>query len=160
MRGIIVSIIALVFFGAAVILLWLREKKHTDKIAAELDTYYEKLKEKRRTIRLNKRLRVICKVIEKPNSHWAVFSKDVSGEGICLYLPEILPRHAVVDLEIDMPGEKRIHAHGQVVWVREIETPNAEGKRQFSAGIKFVKINPKDKDSLIGFLTASIKPGR
>ena len=158
MRGILVSIITLVLFGVTALLLWLREKKHIDRIGGELDTYYSRLKEKRKTIRLNKRLNVACKVTEEPESYWSVFSKDISGDGICLYLPEILPQDAVVDLEIDIPGEKHIIAHGQVIWVREIQTPSAEGKRQFNAGIKFVKINPEDKDNLVNFIKASIKP--
>lgn len=157
MRGILVSIITLVFFGVTALLLWLREKKRVDGISGELDSYYLRLKEKRRTIRLNKRLDVACKVTERPESYWSVFSKDISGDGICLYLPEILPQDAVVDLEIGIPGEKHILAHGQVVWVREIQTPSAEGKRQFNAGIKFIKINPGDKDNLVSFIKASVK---
>lgn len=157
MRGILVTIIALVLFGATAILMWLREKKRTDEITGELDTYFSRLKERRTTIRLNKRLSVVCKVVEKSDSHWSVFSKDISGEGICLYMPEILPQDAIVDLKIDIPGKKYISVHGKVVWVKETARASAEGKRQFNSGIKFIKIRPKDKDDLVDFIETSLK---
>lgn len=152
MRGILVSVVLLIIFGTTAIILWLQEKRRVDKVIGELDTYYVGLKERRKNIRFSKRLNVVCKVIEKSGSHWSVFSKDVSGDGICLYLPEILPQDAVVDLEIDVADKKRITARGNVVWLKEIETPNAEGKRQFSAGIKFIKISPRDKKALFNFI--------
>lgn len=155
MRGILVVILTVVIFGGTAILLWLRERKRVNRIVGELDTYYSMLKERRKTIRLNKRLSVACKVIERPDSRWSVFSKDISGEGICLHMPEILPQDAVVDLEVDIPGEKHIIARGKVVWVKEIDTPDSEGKRQFDAGIKFIKIRPKDRNELVNFIKGS-----
>ncbi len=115
MRGILVAILTVVIFGGTTILLWLREKKRVDRITGELDTYYSMFKERRKTIRLHKHLSVACKVIERPGSRWSAFSKDISGEGICLHMPEILPQDAVVNLEVDIPGGKHIIARGKVV---------------------------------------------
>ncbi len=156
MRGILVVILTVAIFGGTAILLWLRERKRVDRVVGELDTYYSILKERRKSVRLNKRLSVACKVIERPDIRWSVFSKDISGEGICLHMPEILPQDAVVDLEVDIPGGKRIVARGKVVWVKEIDTLDSEGKRQFKAGIKFMKIRPKDKDELVSFIKGSV----
>ena len=158
MRGFLVTAITIIVFGGTAILLWLREKKHTDEITGELDSYYSILKERRKTIRVNKQLNVICRVIEKPDSRWSAFtfSKDISGEGICLSLPEILPEDAVVNLEFDLPGGKHILAQGKVVWAKEAESPAAGGKRVFTAGVKFVKINNKHKNDLVNFITSSL----
>jgi len=158
MRGILVSIILLIIFGTASVLLWLGEKKRTDKISGHLDTYYKNLKEKRKTIRLDKQLNVVCKVTETSGSRWSVFSKDISGEGICLHLPEMLPQDAVVDLEIDIPGRGgRVCVHGKVVWVREATA--VDEKRKFDIGVQFVKVNPKHKDDLAAFIAMSLKEG-
>ncbi len=157
MRGILVTIIFAIIFGTTAVILWLRDKRRTDEIIGEIDTYYSILKEKRKSIRLTKHLSVVCKVIERPDSHWSVFSKDVSGEGICLHLPEILPQDAVVNLEIKIPPDKFISAQGEVVWIKEVDTPDKDGKRQFDAGIRFIKINHKHKDDLVKFITASLE---
>ncbi|UCH12147.1 MAG: PilZ domain-containing protein [Candidatus Omnitrophota bacterium] len=156
MRGILVVILTVAIFGGTAILLWIREKRLVDRVAGELDAYYSMLKDRRKSIRLNKRLSVDCKVMKKPDSRWSVFSKDISGEGICLNMPEILPQDAIVDLDVDIPGEKHIIARGKVVWAKEIDTLDSEGKRQFDSGIKFIKISPKDKDELVNFIKGSL----
>jgi len=159
MRGILVVILTVAIFGGTTILLWLRERKRVNRVVGELDTYYSTLKERRKTIRFNKRLSVACKVIGRPDSRWSVFNKDISGEGICLHMPEILPQDAVVDLEVGMPGKKHIIARGKVVWVKETDTPDSEEKRRFDTGIKFIKIRPKDKDELVNFIKGSLTTG-
>ncbi|MFH0732924.1 MAG: PilZ domain-containing protein [Candidatus Omnitrophota bacterium] len=156
MRGILVAIVAIIVFGTTAVLLWLREKKRTDKICAKLDSYYSGLKEKRKSIRIKENLDVVCKVTEVSNSHWSVFSKDISGEGICLHMPEILPENANIELVIVIPESKRVSARGRVVWVKEAETSGSDGKRQFNAGIQFTKINPADKDVLVDFIKSSL----
>ena len=63
-------------------------------------------------------------------------------------------------MEIDLPGEKkRIFANGQVVWVKEVGAPGTGGRRQFNAGVRFVKISPEDKNNLVDFIKASLKFG-
>ncbi|MBN1406047.1 MAG: PilZ domain-containing protein [Candidatus Omnitrophica bacterium] len=152
MRGILASIVIIIIFTAVAIILWLKERNPTDKIIGELDTYYNGLKERRGSVRFKKHAEVICKVIESADSRWSVFSKDISGEGICLYLPEILPQDAVVDLEIRIENNRPINVRGKVVWVKELESTEGSTRRQFNAGIRFVKISPKDKEDLFNFI--------
>lgn len=156
MRGILVNLILLIFLGVTALLIWLQEKRRTDRISGTLDSYYSRLKERRQTIRLNKQLNIVCKVAEKAGSHWSVFSKDISGEGICVYLPEILPQDAIVDLDINIPGKGLVSVRGEVVWVKEDDTLTEGGRRLFSAGIRFIKIKPKDKNNLVNFIEASL----
>ena len=154
MRGFLVSVISLMIFSTTAVLLWLREKKRVDEISGELESYYSKLKERRKTIRFDKKLNVVCRVIEKNNSKWSAFTKDVSGEGICLVLPEMLPEDATVDLVIEIPQKEKVSITGKAVWIKEISAAAKDGKRQFSAGIKFVKIKPKDRDNLMSFVSS------
>jgi c-di-GMP-binding flagellar brake protein YcgR len=156
MRGFLVSIIFVIIFSVTAILLWLHEKKSTDEIVAKLDSYYNKLQERRKAIRFDTKLNVVCKVAEKTNNHWSIYSKDISGEGVCLYLPEILPNDAVVDLVIDVPGKRKISVTGKVAWVKEIECSKLDGSRQFSAGVRFIKIKPKAKLDLVNFVNNSL----
>ncbi len=157
MRGILAGIIFSVIFIATALIIYLREKRRTDEVKGELDTYYALLKEKRKTIRLAKRLNVLCKVLEKSDSKWSVFSKDISGEGVCLYLPEMLPQDALVTLAIEMPSGKNVSVQGKVAWIKELEKQTGADKRQFSAGIKFVKISGKDKKELGSLIKASLE---
>lgn len=158
MRGILVTILIILVFGGIAIMLWLKERKSVNQIGGKIDTYFPEVKERRRSIRFNRRLDVNCKVAEKPDSRWSIFSKNISGEGICIVLPEILPVDADVDLEIAIPQIAHpLNVNGKVVWVKEIGSPASGGRREFNAGVKFTNIKAKDEETLKKFISEEIK---
>jgi c-di-GMP-binding flagellar brake protein YcgR len=98
-------------------------------------------------------LAVDCTIQEKPGDTYKTFSKDISGQGICLKIPEIVPQGGVLDLLVSMPDKRPVKITGEVVWVKEIEAQAQEGiGRTFNAGIRFLKIARRDQKVLDSFL--------
>jgi hypothetical protein len=128
------------------------------RIPAYLDSYWGiLLREKRQLIRLNKQVSVVCKVAEKKGDVHHLFTKDLSGEGICIKVPEILPEGTLLDLTINAPDSKPILLKGEVAWVKKVEEMSAGGERLFDTGIRFIKVDPKDKDRFKKFLQTALK---
>lgn len=105
-------------------------------------------------MRFIKSLPVICNVVEKTGNVHHIFSKNISGEGLCLRVPEMLPEGSQLDLKIEVPDGNPITAKGKVVWVKESEEESGQTQRLFDTGIKFTKIEPEDKSRLGVFLVS------
>jgi len=157
MRGTLVLIVAVVTFLFISLFLWRRRTCKVDQIEARVDKYWDSLKERRKFIRFKKCLNVVCNVPEKQGTIYHTFSKDISGEGICLQVQEILPEKTILDLKVELPGSRPISIIGEVAWVNETPNEAMASERLFDTGIKFIKIYPKDKESLGGFLELTIK---
>lgn len=157
MRGILVAIVITVTFLSVVFLIWKRYAKHIIQIPAYLDNYWDILKEKRKVVRFEKRLPVTCVVEERPGNVHRVFNKNISGEGICLAVPEMLPEGSLLGLKIEVPNEEPITAKGEVVWVKEAEGIPARTERLFDTGVKFIKIELMDKIRLGNFLSTVLE---
>lgn len=152
-RGILVALVSVFTLLAFALLLWRRYTRRVTRIPAYLDSYWDVLKERRNSRRFKKSLPVICNVAEKTGNVHHIFSKNISGEGLCLRVPEILPEGSQLDLKIEAPDDNNlITARGEVVWVKESEEEPGQTQRLFDTGIKFTKIEPEDKARLGGFL--------
>ncbi len=61
----------------------------------------------------------------------------------------------LLGLEIEIPNYKKaVAADGKVVWTKENSCPDESGRRVFSAGIKFVYIEPRGKKILHQYITS------
>jgi len=136
------------------ILLWRKRTRNVAEIPAYLDSYWDMLKERRRTIRYEKHLPVFCSVPEHQGDKYRIFSKDISGEGVCIQLPEMLPEGSILDLEINIPESSSVLVRGEVVWVTVADSDSTAkgGERAFTAGIRFTKVDIRDKKRLNSFL--------
>ena len=151
MRGILVSAILLGTFFIAALMLWKRRTRNIDQIPAQLDSYWDFLKERRKFIRFNKTLPVKCIVPERKGDIYHVFSKDVSGEGICIQVPEMLPEGSILELHISIPTGREIKVRGQVAWVGE-PLKDASGERLYNTGIKLAKLGSHNRLCLKDYL--------
>jgi hypothetical protein len=150
---IMLSAITVFFTLAFVIYLLFRQRtQHLSRVQANLDGYWDSSKEKRQFRRFKKRLSVDCIVPEMPGDQYKTFSHDISGQGVCLNVPEIMPKGSRVKLKIGIPDKTTLNVVGEVVWVKEVAQDPAELKRIFSAGIRFFALDKKDKAALDNFL--------
>jgi c-di-GMP-binding flagellar brake protein YcgR len=148
----VLILLSLIFLIAA-FLLWRKRTRNVDEIPAYVDTYWSTLKERRRFVRFKERLPVKCIVPERPGSTYHVFSKDISGEGICIQVPEILPEGSSLGLKVNIPNG-HVVVKGEVVWVEEAPRVSPASERLFDTGIKFIKIDLEDRQRLNGFLSS------
>jgi hypothetical protein len=147
------SAITVFFTLAFVIYLLFRQRtQHLARVQADLDGYWDSSKEKRQFRRFKKRLSVDCIVPERPGDEYKTFSYDISGQGVCLNVPEMMPRGSRVRLKIGIPDKAPVNVIGEIVWVKEIAQDPADLKRIFSAGVKFFAIDKKDRAVLDNFL--------
>lgn len=153
-RGILVSIILLLTFFSVSVLLWIRYARRVVQIPAFLDSYWDILKEKRRFMRFKERLPVSCSVARRTGSVHRIYSSDISGEGICLQVPEMLPEKTTLDLKIEIPNDDPVVIKGEVVWVKEAEAEAGQTERLFDTGVRFTKIKADDKARLGVFLAS------
>ena len=154
MRGILVTIVALATFLLVTISLWKKRTRNISEISADLESYWDGKAERRRARRFKKKLSVICSVPEKKGNNYHIFSKDISGEGICLQVPEILPEGIALDIKVNIPGEKAISARGIVAWVNESPNGAKQPERLFDTGIKFIRIDTGEKQKLVNYLNS------
>ena len=157
MRGILSSAIVVVTFACVVVLLWRQRSRHRAHVQAKIDSYWDASKENRKFRRFKKELSVDCTIPEKPGDTYKTFTSDISGQGICLKVPEIVPQGGVLNLLVSIPDRKPIKITGEVVWVNEIKEKVEGLARAFNAGIKFLKIDKHDQKILDKFLIESAK---
>ncbi|MEE8317962.1 MAG: PilZ domain-containing protein [Candidatus Omnitrophota bacterium] len=78
---------------------------------------------------------------------------NISRKGLCLLTYEKLKEKTCLDLELDIPGFSRsVKTTGQVVWIKELKKQDAQGRRQFYIGIRFLKIAPESEAILLTHL--------
>lgn len=133
---------------------WRHNTRQTAEVDADLQGYWGAIKEKRHSIRFAQRIAVECSLAKKENSVHRLFSKDISGEGICLELGEMLPEGANLGLKLLIPNEKPLELKGEVVWVAKARVISGSDERRFEAGVRFTKISPQAKDRLLKFLAS------
>ena len=157
MRGILSSSILLVTFACVAFLLWRQRSRHLAHISAKANGYWDGTQEKRRFKRFKMELSVDCTIPERPGDTYSTFTKDISGQGICLRIPEIVPKESTLILVVNIPNHRPIKITGEVIWVKEIEEKTEGLARAFDAGIKFLKIDAHDKKLLDNFLIESAR---
>jgi c-di-GMP-binding flagellar brake protein YcgR len=152
MRNILASFILLITFSCVVFLLWRQRTRNLAYVSAKADGCWDNVREKRKFRRFKKELPVDCSIEERPDNTYKTFTKDISGEGICLVVPEIMPKESILSLAVAIPDAGTIKITGRVVWVKEREKGINDAARSFKAGIKFLKISERDRKLLDNFL--------
>ncbi len=86
--------------------------------------------------------------------------KNISLGGILLELYEKIYPQTMLMLDIFLPEERiPIPARGEVVWIHELPAPDGTGRRSFNAGIKFTRMDNKDKERLDSTLKGLVREG-
>lgn len=100
-------------------------------------------REKRKFVRLKKRVDLIYVSLTTMRSSFNSLTRDIGGGGICIYPKEAIKKGEVLELEMRLPGKKPVFAIGKAVWIKA-----KPGKPE--AGIEFIGIREKDKARVLG----------
>jgi len=108
----------------------------------------EKIREKRKTQRINVLLEVKCQSYFKKNMLFGtLLTSDVSGGGIRLRLEKPLEIGTKLKTYLYFTkGGKPIVAYSHVVWCKKLEKKQ---KIYFDVGIQYLKIVSKDKERFV-----------
>ncbi|MCX7795019.1 MAG: flagellar brake protein [bacterium] len=109
--------------------------------------------QRRRYVRIPIVLNIQYKLKETDKIYYT-YSKDISGGGIRIVLPEVLNIHSIVEVRIELPPpELSINCEGEIVWIDKQEiVVNNRKEEIIHAGIKFTLIEEKERERLIRFL--------
>ncbi len=69
---------------------------------------------------------------------------DVSREGFRIHSSSSIPKGAMLDFKINIPGAPEIHCRGEVCWTRVSE-------KGYWEGLRFTKINVTEKTLLLEY---------
>jgi len=110
------------------------------------------MRERRRFVRLDLNVNVKWRKIDQVEEIKENTAKNISIGGICLIVEEKLNEGDYLELKINLPNQKEIHAYGRVVWIDEYEILGAEYGKKYDAGIEFLKIKEEDQQELEKFI--------
>jgi len=152
-------IIALILLLIILFLLWNEELRLRKNITHGLASKYWVLRERRRFVRFKQDLKIKYNLKQSHYEAQPTKSVDVSRKGVCLITYEKLKEKAFLELELELPDFSRpVKLMGQVAWTKDMEKQDDRGRRLFSVGIRFLKINPSSEALLLTHLNTLKRP--
>jgi len=113
------------------------------------------VKERRRFPRINARLPIQFKDIQRPiETYTGTLTKDVSESGARFISSDFLSIFTRLLLEVTVPAFSRpVKAISKVAWIQKIPRSN-----QYSVGVQFMDMTEEDKKHLSSFISKSPAP--
>ena len=120
---------------------------------------YWALREKRRFVRFQEDMKIRCNRVDSTSSRGDAKMKNIAQKGLCISTYEKLKKKDKLDIEIEVPGfSKPVRLTGSVMWVKELRSPDKDGRRMFYTGLRFGKIRPESEAILITHLNTLKRP--
>jgi predicted DNA-binding WGR domain protein len=120
---------------------------------------YWMLREKRGFVRFQENLKIRYNRIGSEINQGDIKMRNISRKGLCISTYEKLKEKDNLEVEIEVPGfSKSVKLLGSVMWIKELRSPDDQGRRIFYTGIKFGKINPESEAMLITHLNTLKRP--
>ena len=151
--------LALILLLIILFLLWNEELRLRKNITHGLASKYWILRERRRFVRFKQELKIRYNLKQKPYDLQPSKSVNVSRKGLCLITYEKLKEKTFLELELELPDFSRpVKLIGQVAWTKDMQEQDEKGRRLFSVGIRFLKINPSSEAVLLTHLNTLKRP--
>lgn len=147
-------LIALAVLLVILLLLLKEERKFRNSIIQGHANKYWILRERRNFVRFQKEMKIRYNLRDSaPGAEHYSKTTDISSKGLCISSYEKLKEKSFLELEIDIPGfSKPVKSTGEVIWVKELRSADAEGRRIFYTGIRFSEIKPESESMLLTYL--------
>ena len=114
--------------------------------------------EKRKFVRVDRPIRVRYELDGKKEIGGESLSKNIGGEGVCLFFSDSFPVGSFLKLTLDIPGlSEPVKTLAEVVWIDKAQRPDEKVFSDFEAGLKFTSISSVAKASIINFVYESVK---
>lgn len=138
------------------------EKKAKSKYEprGKLEEYCANEKDRRRCRRFETMLDVKYKLLKSSKSNSAFSSKNISEVGIGILTYEIIPKNALLEMDIAVPTQKEpLIIKGKVAWCEGCEGIrrfDKEGKRVFLIGVEFFETDKNQRAKLIEYISTHL----
>lgn len=143
-----------------ILLITLTEEVKTRKgLTHGIANKYWALKEKRKFVRFQEGMKIrYSRIGSNPGGDDARML-NISRRGLCISTYDKLKEKDSLAIEIEVPGfPKPIKLTGCVMWVKELPSPDKQGRRMFYTGLQFEKINPEAEAVLTTHLNTLKRP--
>ena len=119
------------------------------------------MEERRRFVRLDTRLDMTYAILPSGQTQQTVV-KNVSGNGVCLFLKQTVPQGSRLQVAMKLPGrEKPVNFTAEVIWCESYEMIGAtERQRAVEVGVRFVEISPADQEAVMQHVILQLQPDR
>ncbi len=139
----------LVLLSLLIIILALIKKEedlYRKAIAQGIANKYWPIREKRKFVRFDDDIRIRYLINKDDSMYRHSKTTNISKGGICLVTYEKLKEKSNLNIELDVPNSsKSIEVKCQVVWTKNLQNTDSEGRRMFYVGVKFTKINSQNE---------------
>ena len=163
MNIIIVLVLTTIVFFVIYILSSKEERKINERFTprGKVEEYCAGEKDRRRCERFDTKLDLKYNLIPFTKSDFSTSTKNISKSGISILVYEILPKDALIDMEISVPNSKdTLKLRGRVAWCEGrngIERLDKDGKRTFLIGIEFLESEKKHQAALMEYIDKHLK---
>lgn len=114
--------------------------------------------QRREFVRLDYHLKVQYQILGEGDGQSSIksprreaFTKNISGNGICLIMNERVSRNTRLDIYLPLfEGKPPIYLMGEVV--RSDEAPDGSERKNFNIGIRYIEIRLTDQDRIVKFI--------
>jgi len=135
------------------VFLWQEERRLRKNITHGMANKFWILRERRRYVRFDEEIKIRYHLKDKPSGLNHTKTANISKKGLCLLTYEKLKEKTFLDMEMDVPRfSKPIRVTGHVVWTKDLQARDAQGRRLFYIGIRFARINPESESVLLTHL--------
>lgn len=135
------------------LLLFAEERRFRKNVTHGLANKFWMLRERRRFVRFGEQMRIRYSLLHNAPAFRETRTSNVSKRGLCLITYEKLKKRTAMELEIDVPGFSRsLLVTGEVMWAKELQRHDEQGRRLFYAGIRFFKLSPENEAILLTHL--------
>ena len=117
--------------------------------------------ERRQFVRLDTRLDITYTVLPSGRVQQTA-AKNVSGDGVCLFLKQSVPQGTRLQVGMKLPGRQEpAHFTAEVIWCETYEMiGKTERQRAVEAGVRFVEISPADREAIMQHVILQLQPDR
>lgn len=157
--GIIIVFVITAAVLLAIFILSSREEKEIEEKHAphgKLEEYYPGIRDRRKSQRFDVELDVKYNLLKRSAPRFSTNSKNISEVGVAILIYEMLPKGSIIEMEIGIPDStETLKIKGEVIWCEDRKGPeryDKDGKRTFVAGIKFLEVDARQKELLLGYM--------
>lgn len=143
-----------------ILVLILREGARARKgITHGVANKYWILREKRNFVRFQENMKIRYNRIGSGPRQDDTKIQNISSNGLCISTYEKLKEKDNLEIEIEVPDfSKPVKLIGTVMWVKELQSSDEQGRRIFYTGIRIGKIRSESKIILMAHLNTMKRP--
>jgi len=137
--------------------LWREEVKLKKNTTHGLASKFWVLRERRKFIRFDDEIKIRYNLMRKNKAPNFIHSKttNISRKGLCILSYQRLKTKDFLELELELELSnfpKPVKLTGEVVWTKDLPTPDSQGRRLFYVGVRFDKIDPQSEGKILAHL--------